>query len=392
MSHKHLLRLSLLALICLAYRAEAKAKPTLDSLTQADTPINRQADGKTLLNHSLEVSLPMLALSLPYTIANNEVRAIRYSYLPNFKNRYDDYLQFAPFATQWGLRALGVKGYSQSWSELLTADALGLSIMFASVTLGKQLSGIERPDGSAHNSFPSGHTAMAFASATLLHLEYGERYPLISSLGYLTAGSVGVGRILNNRHWLGDVAMGMNVGILSAELGYWLSGVIHRHKQRGRISEPMIKNLDLRISLPWFTSLGVNPRGRGTGIGLRLLLPKNRYFVEASFAYEAYRHLPSATMDTNYIRSERVRLGIGKQWQGIYHPQLSLDANTSISLEQGNFFPSIGVSPRWQFSPRLSYVLGLGYDYRPINSYPISIRPSASNHRLYLRSAFEVRL
>ena len=39
-----------------------------------------------------------------------QIREDRNRYLPNFKAHYDDYLQYAPAATVYGLKLAGVKG------------------------------------------------------------------------------------------------------------------------------------------------------------------------------------------------------------------------------------------------------------------------------------------
>ena len=82
--------------------------------------------------------------------------------------------------------------------------------------------GIERPDNSTKNSFPSGHTFTAFTGAEVLRREYGEEYPWIAVAGYTVATIVGMMRIYNNRHWAGDVLAGAGLGILSTTLVYWV--------------------------------------------------------------------------------------------------------------------------------------------------------------------------
>ena len=74
---------------------------------------------------------------------------------------------------------------------------------------------------SGHASWPSGHTAMAFAFATALGDELHQpvaRYGLLA-----VATAVGWSRINDNRHWLSDVAAGAVVGITSAKFasGRW---------------------------------------------------------------------------------------------------------------------------------------------------------------------------
>lgn len=84
----------------------------------------------------------------------------------------------------------------------------------------KKFTAVPRPDTGAKTSFPSGHTAQAFAAATFLHKEYGKDYPIISILGYTAATGVGVMRVMNNRHWASDVLAGAGIGILATNLAY----------------------------------------------------------------------------------------------------------------------------------------------------------------------------
>jgi hypothetical protein len=63
------------------------------------------------------------------------------------------------------------------------------------------------------DSFPSGHTAVAFASATVLSGEYPVLAPLFFSLATYT----GIARVQQNSHWVSDVVAGAAIG--------WLSGV-----------------------------------------------------------------------------------------------------------------------------------------------------------------------
>lgn len=61
--------------------------------------------------------------------------------------------------------------------------------MGTSVLVLKSVTKVERPDGSARNSFPSGHTAMAFMGAELLRREFWEVSPWIGVAGYVVAAA-----------------------------------------------------------------------------------------------------------------------------------------------------------------------------------------------------------
>ena len=69
-----------------------------------------------------------------------------------------------------------------------------------------------RPDGSNHQSFPSGHAAVTFATATVIERHLGWRK---AALGYAIASYVAMSRIHDNRHYLSDVVFGAAVGSIA---------------------------------------------------------------------------------------------------------------------------------------------------------------------------------
>lgn len=71
----------------------------------------------------------------------------------------------------------------------------------------------ERPDGSNRGAFPSGHSASAFATATVLQRHYGWK---IGVPAYGLGGYIALARMAWNRHHATDVVMGAGFGIASA--------------------------------------------------------------------------------------------------------------------------------------------------------------------------------
>ena len=132
----------------------------------------------------------------------------------------NNYTQFVPGATVFALNAFGVKG-KHNWKDagLIYTGSIAIASIF--VLPLKAITKEERPDFSANNSFPSGHTAIVFASAEFLRQEY-KNTPWIGYAGYAIATATGVLRMYNNRHWFGDVLAGAGFGIASAKLSYFL--------------------------------------------------------------------------------------------------------------------------------------------------------------------------
>lgn len=175
------------------------------------------------------VSFPAIIGGLIVKSEDDHFRSLRNEYMPSFNYHYDDYLQFAPGALMLGLKLGGVKGRS-SWNRMLVSDAFSSFIMAGTIYGLKSTTNVTRPDGSNNHSFPSGHTATAFMTATMLHKEYGGRSPWYSIAAYSMATATGLSRQMNNKHWLSDVMVGAGIGIISTEIGYYLADLIFKEK------------------------------------------------------------------------------------------------------------------------------------------------------------------
>lgn len=158
---------------------------------------------------------------------NGEFKEEIWSDKPHQQVKIDNYLQYAPAASVYLLNAVGVKGknnFRDRTMIYLLSNVILNSIVYPAKKITHQL----RPDGSSYTSFPSGHTAEAFASAEFMRMEYKNVSPLFGLAGYLMAGTTGYLRMYNNKHWFSDVVAGAGVGILSTKLAYWLEPIIAR--------------------------------------------------------------------------------------------------------------------------------------------------------------------
>jgi membrane-associated phospholipid phosphatase len=111
------------------------------------------------------------------------------------------------------LVALGnvyVKGDVEGLKEL--TYTLGTSLAASEVL--KSLVHEKRPDGSGIDSFPSGHTAIAFAAAHFMDKRYdSEASPYL----YAVAGFTALARVKADKHYAHDVLAGAGLGYVSAE-------------------------------------------------------------------------------------------------------------------------------------------------------------------------------
>jgi hypothetical protein len=99
----------------------------------------------------------------------------------------------------------------------------------------------------AHVSFPSGHSACAFAVSTVIAMEYEEK-TLVPALAYGTAVMCAFSRLNDNAHWMSDVIVGSAVGHLTAR------AIVRRHcgGSDGRLAlEPLLSNRGTGLSLSY---------------------------------------------------------------------------------------------------------------------------------------------
>lgn len=134
----------------------------------------------------------------------------------------DDFSQYMPAFSVYGLNALGIEG-KHKLGERTVIFATSYLLMATSVMGLKKITRVERPDGSSINSWPSGHTATAFMGAEFLWQEYKDVSVWYGISGYVIATGTGLFRMYNDRHWLTDVAAGAGIGILSTKIAYWIN-------------------------------------------------------------------------------------------------------------------------------------------------------------------------
>ena len=372
------------------------ASQTSVQLTAQDSLNDKSYTNRLLLEGAI-TSAPLVGIGLLQNLQNGHVRELRFGYYPHFRHHFDDYLQFAPLVAQVGLRLGGLQGTSPHMWQTFAADAFASISMLAITSAIKYTARIERPDGSTRNSFPSGHTAMAFTAATLLSEEYGQRYPLLSAAGYAVASAVGVGRLLNNRHWIGDVVTGAGLGILSGHLGYWMADRLLGGSRR-RPHRPLnFPASQLQLYLPITISAtravgedGWSIQGRQVGLGLHYTPKAWPVYLMGQVKmgiYHALRKVAGVIPGTPEYRTIALSLGVGRTqclWrqfilQGSIYGTLSRKVDhekedqPSPSVYLRGSRSALGLdatlAPSWRLTSRVGLRLPLSVSYTPTYHY-----------------------
>jgi membrane-associated phospholipid phosphatase len=113
--------------------------------------------------------------------------------------------------------AVGTFAYGRLFDEPKAShfgmDLLRAQIIAEGLTFGlKYAVGRERPNHQGDPSFPSGHSAVTFATATVIERHLGWK---MAGLGYAIAAYVATSRLHDNVHYLSDVIFGAAVGTIS---------------------------------------------------------------------------------------------------------------------------------------------------------------------------------
>lgn len=291
---------------------------------------------------AVRIGLPpaiLFAASAATWGSRENIREIRNRYIPTFRNHYDDYMQYMPALSVYALNLSGVKGRNKLGRATISyaASAIIMGILVNSI---KYTAKVERPDGSKANSFPSGHTSNAFMNATFMHKEFGHISPMYSIAGYSMSTFTGVGRGLNNRHWISDVLAGAGIGILSTQLGYFFVNKFYKN-QGDRPGEFRFNN---PLDKPSYLSLKV-----GYAHATRNLVKNFDMDIESKAGFEA-------GLEGAYYFTER--WGLGGDFSFVSFP-ISTDESTIDDPDFGSSTYSVVT----QSMGALNLTIGPHYTY-----------------------------
>lgn len=149
-----------------------------------------------------------------------------HSDLLNFTSKWGDWKIAAPVSA--GIFATSLLTNNTKFQDAAFTSLQALVMTNVAVNTGKFIFGRERPgenEGShdfdfmegGGTSFPSGHTATAFALVTPWVVYYPG--PVTYTLMAIPVGTA-IARVAKGKHWLSDVAAGAGIGVA---MGYYLS-------------------------------------------------------------------------------------------------------------------------------------------------------------------------
>lgn len=95
-----------------------------------------------------------------------------------------------------------------------------------------------------NSSFPSGHTTVAFAAATVFAMEYRNK-PLIPIVAYSAATLIGLSRLTENKHWATDVLVGAALGYLTGRQ------VVNNYHRYAKLKAPQQNRSSIKLNMQY---------------------------------------------------------------------------------------------------------------------------------------------
>ena len=349
----------------------------LDSIHK-ESPANRYA-------------LPLLSVGLITTgsLLNMEHSGsrLRTDYKPSFNYKSDEVLRFIPVLALVGMKTLGVESRTP-WQRMMVSHVFSAAIMGASVESSKRLTKRVRPDGSNDRSFPSGHTATAFMTATMFSKEYGYKSPWYSVGAYGVATSTAMLRRINDQHWLSDIMVGAGIGILSTELGYWLADIVYKDRNKGKRTassfdnkshNPSFAGVYAEYVLPSSVSEVINSQNIKSSYGIGVGMEGAKFF-NPYLGIGGRMAIYSMQLKVNDSKQDRaldhVSLSAGPYFSYPLSAHLSAGANIRVGY---GFYPKCELDdyPDLVLGGRSGWNKGAGLSLSYLNKYNMAFRVSA---------------
>ncbi len=195
-----------------------------------------------------------------------------HNYNTDLKNLSKYVTNFGGIYEAYTLAAFGAYGYIFRNEKMKTTALLATQAYLTGAALesvGKYLSGRTRPSyydagteaeprflgpfsktskdaagKKVYSSFPSGHSTVAFAAATVFALEYKDK-PIVPAIAYSAATMIGISRIIEDKHWATDVLVGAALGFLTGKQ------VVNNYHRYSKLKPPDQKKNTVSFNLQY---------------------------------------------------------------------------------------------------------------------------------------------
>ncbi len=322
-------------------------------------------------------------------------------------DKVTDYLRFAPVIFPWVLKLSG-EPVRSGWGRMAVSQSAS-GILTAGVGYGiKHAVDARRPDGSDLNSFPSGHSAIAFMGATMVAHELGWRSPWYTLGAYAFATGIAAERVIGNHHFPADVVAGAGIGILATEAGYYLGDLIFGDRQidrryhGGELERANGNYSSLSIATGLMIPLGGRVRCGGVALSRQAALSsalRGHWAIDDRWGLAVEGGLLSMPLmmdgagGRTYVKSLSSidllllpaythlcssRLSLSVEAGGGYRFNLPLSAiDRAVEADSGTPVGRVGVGIGLRLSDHFTSRANIGYE---ISHYNFKVRPSESYH------------
>ena len=225
------MRIKIILLVFLSFIKISAQDIAIDSVAK------KNFNYKPLIIPSVFIGYGLVSLNSPSHKSIDT--SIQESFDTSKSTHIDDFTMLLPAVSVYGLNLVGIEGKHNFKDRTLilgTASVLVLGSVFAT----KSISQRERPNGASNDSFPSGHTAIAFMGAEFLYQEYKHISPWYGIVGYGVAVTTGYLRMYNNKHWFSDVVAGAGFGILSTKIAYLMHPYLNKKLFKSTTSTSLV--------------------------------------------------------------------------------------------------------------------------------------------------------
>ena len=120
------------------------------SLTSSALPAKPKKTKELFQQNFSYMGIPFIVSGLIVKKQNQDFRTLRNRFQPTFHHEYDNYTQYVPLVTTWGMKLAGVESRS-SWKELTVSNVFSAALMAGFVNTLKYTTKEMRPDNSSNN-------------------------------------------------------------------------------------------------------------------------------------------------------------------------------------------------------------------------------------------------